>query len=116
MVLISRIDGCWMCVRWEDQAQDEGVKWHTLEHKGPIFAPPYERLPKDVKFYYNGQVMRLSQDAEEVAGFYGKMLEHEYTTRDLFNNNFMKDWRKVSRRRTIEIKPNTCPFLTKTLP
>lgn len=38
--------------------------------------------------------MRLSQDAEEVAGFYAKMLEHDYTTKEIFNNNFFKDWRK----------------------
>ena len=43
-----------------------------------------------------GKHMQLSQDTEEVATFYAKMLEHDYTTRDVFNNNFMKDWRKVT--------------------
>lgn len=38
--------------------------------------------------------MRLSQDAEEVAGFYARMLDHDYTSKDVFNNNFFKDWRK----------------------
>ena len=42
-----------------------------------------------------GKHMRLSPDAEEVAGFYAKMLEHDYTTKDVFNKNFFKDWRKV---------------------
>ena len=39
--------------------------------------------------------MRLSEDTEEVAGFYARMIEHEYTTKDIFNKNFMEDWRKV---------------------
>lgn len=39
--------------------------------------------------------MTLSDECEEVATFYAKMLEHEYTTKDVFNKNFFKDWRKV---------------------
>ena len=39
--------------------------------------------------------MELSDTAEEVAGFYARMLDHDYTTRDVFNTNFFKDWRKV---------------------
>ena len=39
---------------WEEKPHADGVKWLTLEHKGPCFAPPYERLPEDVKFYYDG--------------------------------------------------------------
>ena len=62
---------------------------------GPVFAPPYEPVPSDVRFYYDGEHMELSEGAEEVAGFYARMLDHDYTTRDVFNNNFFKDWRKV---------------------
>ena len=45
--------------------------------------------------------MKLSLAAEEVATFYGKMLEHEYTTKEVFRHNFFRDWRKVrvARRR-----------------
>ena len=39
--------------------------------------------------------MTLKDETEEVAGFYARMIEHEYTTKDIFNNNFMEDWRKV---------------------
>jgi DNA topoisomerase-1 len=39
--------------------------------------------------------MRLSPGTEEVAAFYAKMLDHEYTSKALFNTNFFKDWRKV---------------------
>ena len=39
--------------------------------------------------------MKLSLETEEVATFYGRMLDHDYTTKDVFNKNFFKDWRKV---------------------
>ncbi|CAK1550094.1 unnamed protein product [Leptosia nina] len=80
---------------WEEQKNDDGTKWRYLEHKGPLFAPPYEPLPANVKFRYDGKEMRLSQDCEEVAGFYARMLDHDYTTKSTFNNNFFNDWRKV---------------------
>lgn len=79
---------------WEEEKREDGVKWNTLEHKGPVFAPPYEPLPDNVKFEYDGKVIKLSQDAEEITGFYARMLEHEYTSKDAFNDNFFKDWRK----------------------
>ena len=40
--------------RWEEERYTDGVKWKFLEHKGPVFAPPYEPLPGHVKFYYDG--------------------------------------------------------------
>uniref|UniRef100_A0A803SVZ3 DNA topoisomerase I n=2 Tax=Anolis carolinensis TaxID=28377 RepID=A0A803SVZ3_ANOCA len=79
---------------WEEERYPEGMKWKFLEHKGPVFAPPYEPLPENVKFYYDGKVMKLSPKAEEVATFFAKMLDHEYTTKDIFRKNFFKDWRK----------------------
>ena len=39
--------------------------------------------------------MVLSEEAEECATFYGKMLSHDYTTKEVFNKNFFKDWRKT---------------------
>ena len=81
---------------WEEEKKDDSeVKWNFLEHKGPIFAPQYERLPSNVKFYYDGRPLDLTKDTEEVATFYGRMLDHDYTTRDVFNKNFWKDWRKI---------------------
>ncbi|XP_068576097.1 DNA topoisomerase I, like [Cebidichthys violaceus] len=79
---------------WEEERYTDGVKWKFLEHKGPVFAPPYEPLPNQVKFYYDGKHMKLSPEAEEVATFFAKMLDHEYTTKDIFRKNFFKDWRK----------------------
>lgn len=89
--------------RWEEEKKDDGVKWTFLEHKGPVFAPPYEPLPDNVKFYYDGKEVKLSQDAEEVAGFYARMLDHDYTTKDIFNKNFFKDWRKCMTHKEQEL-------------
>ncbi|KAF4077873.1 hypothetical protein AMELA_G00192890 [Ameiurus melas] len=79
---------------WEEERYTDGSKWRFLEHKGPVFAPPYERLPENVRFYYDGKPMKLTEQAEEVATFFAKMLDHEYTTKDIFRKNFFKDWRK----------------------
>lgn len=84
-----------LLVRWEEEKKNDGTKWHFLEHKGPVFAPDYEPLPKSVKFYYNGKEINLSEETEEVAGFYARMLDHDYTTKKIFNDNFLKDWRSV---------------------
>jgi len=81
---------------WEEDSKlPEGVKWRFLEHKGPMFAPEYEPLPEDVRFWYDGKVLRLTEETEECATFYGKMLDHDYTTKEVFNKNFFKDWRKT---------------------
>lgn len=45
---------------------------------------------------FTGKALKLSPGAEEVATFYAKMLDHEYTTKDIFKKNFFKDWRKVT--------------------
>lgn len=45
-----------------------------------------------------GKHMKLSPEAEEVATFFAKMLDHEYTTKDIFRKNFFKDWRKVAKQ------------------
>lgn len=79
---------------WEEKKVDDGTKWKFLEHQGPLFAPPYERLPKHVHFQYDGKKMELSDDAEEIAGFYARLLDHEYTSKVAFNTNFFKDWQK----------------------
>lgn len=70
------------------------LKFFTIS-PGPLFAPDYDPLPDSVNFYYDGKRMKLSEEAEECATFYGRMLDHDYTTKEVFNKNFFKDWRKV---------------------
>lgn len=79
---------------WEEDALEAGTKWRTLEHKGPLLAPEYTPLPKNVKFYYDGKPLELSEPCEEMAGFYARMLDHEYTSMEQFNKNYFKDWRR----------------------
>ena len=47
-----------------------------------------------------GKPVKLSLTAEEVATFYAKMLDHEYTTKPAFQENFFTDWREVQTPRT----------------
>ncbi|XP_050954393.1 DNA topoisomerase I, mitochondrial isoform X3 [Labeo rohita] len=81
--------------RWEEGKLSDSQKWSSLEHKGPYFPPEYEPLPDNVCFYYDGQTVKLSPATEEIATFYAKMLDHEYTTKEVFQNNFFGDWREV---------------------
>ncbi|XP_068603273.1 DNA topoisomerase 1 [Brachionichthys hirsutus] len=97
---------------WEEERSTDGSKWRFLEHKGPVFAPLYETLPGKVKFYYDGKPMKLSAPAEEVATFFAKMLDHEYTTKDIFRKNFYKNWKKemTSEEKSKITDLNKCDF------
>lgn len=46
-----------------------------------------------------GKKVKLRPAAEEVALFFAQMLDHEYTTKKVFRENFFKDWRKVRQER-----------------
>ncbi|XP_077371685.1 DNA topoisomerase I, mitochondrial isoform X2 [Festucalex cinctus] len=80
---------------WEEDKYEAGVKWRFLEHKGPYFPPNYQPLPDDVHFFYKGNSVKLSLAAEEVAVFFAQMLDHEYTTKKIFRDNFFADWSQV---------------------
>uniref|UniRef100_A0A8C4SRH4 DNA topoisomerase I DNA binding eukaryotic-type domain-containing protein n=1 Tax=Erpetoichthys calabaricus TaxID=27687 RepID=A0A8C4SRH4_ERPCA len=54
-----------------------------------------EFLSNAYPFSLPGQPVALSLEAEEVAGFFAHMLNHEYTTKEIFRCNFFNDWRKV---------------------
>ncbi|KAK7891382.1 hypothetical protein WMY93_023345 [Mugilogobius chulae] len=97
---------------WEEEKYEDGVKWKFLEHKGPYFPPEYQPVPDDVHFYYDGKAVKLSLAAEEVALFFAQMLDHEYTTKDVFRENFFKDWRKemTSEERSLINDLNKCDF------
>lgn len=66
-----------------------------------------------MKYYFIlGKEMKLSQDTEEVATFYSRLIEHEYTTKEQFNKNFFKDWRKcmTSNEREVITDLSKCNF------
>lgn len=79
---------------WEEEPKyEDGIKWTSLRHNGPAFPPAYERLPDNIKFYYNGEIVTLNSEAEEVASLYAKMLDHELTRDETFRKNFFTDWK-----------------------
>ncbi|KAF2088284.1 hypothetical protein K490DRAFT_73229 [Saccharata proteae CBS 121410] len=82
---------------WEDPTKGDGtVKWRTLEHNGVIFPPEYEPLPANVKMRYDGVPVSLHKDAEEVAGFYGSMLNSTHNVENpTFNKNFFADFKEI---------------------
>lgn len=81
---------------WENPDDLDGeVKWETLEHNGVIFPPEYEPLPKNVKLYYDGRPVTLPLEAEEVAGFFGALLESDHAKNPTFQANFFRDFKKV---------------------
>lgn len=85
---------------WEDPTKGDGtIKWKTLEHNGVVFPPPYEPLPKDVKMKYNGVPVTLEPDAEEVAGFFGSMLNSTHNVENpTFQKNFFDDFKDILKK------------------
>ncbi|KAH8412125.1 hypothetical protein KR222_011883 [Zaprionus bogoriensis] len=67
-------------------------KWQSLKHNGPLFPDAYERLPSDVKFYYNDCAIELTEQAEEVATFYAKLLNTSHVQLPEFNANFFSNF------------------------
>ncbi|KAI1407064.1 hypothetical protein F5Y13DRAFT_135219 [Hypoxylon sp. FL1857] len=84
--------------RWWDapKKEDDSIKWTTLEHNGVLFPPPYEPLPKNVKLIYDGTPVNLHVEAEEVAGFFGSMLNSTHNVENpTFQKNFFNDFKEV---------------------
>lgn len=81
--------------RWWDapKKEDDSVKWDTLQHNGVVFPPEYEPLPKNVKLLYDGVPLTLSVEAEEIAGFFGAMLNSAHNVENpTFQKNFFADF------------------------
>ncbi|KAJ5179167.1 DNA topoisomerase 1 [Penicillium capsulatum] len=82
---------------WEDPTKGDGSKkWTTLEHNGVVFPPPYEVLPKNVKMKYDGVPVTLQPEAEEVASFFGTMLNSTHNVENpVFQKNFFTDFKAI---------------------
>lgn len=77
-----------------EKREDDSIKWDTLQHQGVVFPPPYEPLPKNVKLKYNGVPLTLEPAAEEVAGFFGAMLNSTHNVENpTFIKNFFNDFK-----------------------
>ena len=79
---------------WEDVSKGDGTKkWSTLEHNGVVFPPPYEALPKNVQMRYDGIPVKMAPEAEEIAGFFGAMLNSTHNVENpTFQKNFFEDF------------------------
>ncbi|KAH8377479.1 hypothetical protein KR093_005658 [Drosophila rubida] len=73
----------------------KAIKWFSLRHNGPLFAPTYKRLPPSVRFYYDDEPLQLSELAEEVATLYAKLLHTDDAQTPQFIFNFFSDFRSV---------------------
>ena len=82
---------------WEDPTKGDGTKkWTTLEHAGVVFPPEYQPLPKNVQLLYDGQPVRMAPQAEEIAGFFGAMLNSTHNVENpTFQKNFFDDFTKM---------------------
>jgi DNA topoisomerase-1 len=84
--------------RWWDapKKEDDTIKWETLEHNGVVFPPDYEPLPKNVQLRYDGIPVNLHAEAEEVAGFFGAMLNSTHNVENpTFQKNFFNDFKEI---------------------
>lgn len=77
---------------WEENKDDDSKKWTTLEHNGVLFPPDYEPLPSHVKMKYNGRPVDLPPESEEVAFFFGSMLNTDHVQKPTFCQNFFEDF------------------------
>lgn len=85
---------------WNNPMQGDGEnKWKTLSHNGVLFPPPYQPLPKQVKMKYDGVPVTLAPEAEEVAGFFGAMLNSTHNVENpTFQKNFFHDFKEVLKK------------------
>lgn len=85
---------------WDDPTKGDGTnKWETLQHSGVVFPPPYEPLPKSVKMKYDGVPISLHPEAEEVAGFFGSMLNSTHNVENpTFQKNFFDDFKDILKK------------------
>ena len=82
---------------WEDPMKGDGtIKWTTLEHNGVVFPPDYEPLPKNVQMLYEGEPVTLHPEAEEIAYFFGSMLNSTHNVENkTFQKNFFGDFKDM---------------------
>ncbi|WVW86067.1 hypothetical protein I302_108106 [Kwoniella bestiolae CBS 10118] len=101
---------------WEQEALGDGeVKWTTFEHNAVLFPPPYVPLPKNVKMKYDGVPLTLPSESEEVAGFFGAMIETDHAADAKFRENFFKDFQamldKYPPKENVKVKSlDKCDF------
>ncbi|KAK8644004.1 hypothetical protein V6N13_013280 [Hibiscus sabdariffa] len=87
---------------------DGQKKWSSLVHNGVIFPPPYK--PHGVKMLYDGQLVDLTPEQEEVATMFAVMKDTDYMGKPQFKKNFWEDWSKMLGKNHIIKGLDKCDF------
>ncbi|KAI8332647.1 hypothetical protein BC941DRAFT_436201 [Chlamydoabsidia padenii] len=77
----------------KNELDDDGIRWTQLTHYGVIFPPEY--VPHGVQMKYDGEPVKLTPDAEEVASFFAALLETDHGKNPTFQKNFFTDFKKI---------------------
>jgi DNA topoisomerase-1 len=81
---------------WEAADLPEGINWRYLEHPGMVFPASY--IPHGVPMKYDGQILKLNPEQEELATFYAAIPEDGpqlgiAESRVLFQKNFFDEFK-----------------------
>eukprot|EP01063_Lacrimia_lanifica_P028446 TRINITY_DN4154_c1_g2_i1.p1 TRINITY_DN4154_c1_g2~~TRINITY_DN4154_c1_g2_i1.p1 ORF type:complete len:734 (+),score=408.16 TRINITY_DN4154_c1_g2_i1:61-2262(+) len=72
---------------------EDGSKWKTIEHAGPLFAPLYQ--PHGIPVKYEGETFKMTEAEEEVATFFAIMRQSHYYQKATYRDNFFKCWTEI---------------------
>jgi DNA topoisomerase-1 len=98
---------------WEAVELGKGLNWRKLEHAGINFAPAY--IPHHVPMKYNGAIVTLNHEQEELASFYAAMPDDgpqlgNPKTRPVFQKNFFKEFKEAFPSGHVVQKFDLCDF------
>ena len=82
---------------WDNEKEDDSIKWTTLEHQGPYFPPEY--VSHGIKMKYKGEPIDLVPECEEVANFYAQVIGTDWGENPTFRKNFFKDFMKIIKKK-----------------
>jgi len=82
---------------WDNEKEDDSIKWTTLEHQGPYFPPEY--VSHGIKMKYQGKPIDLVPECEEVANFYAQVIGTDWGENPTFRKNFFKDFQKLLKKK-----------------
>jgi DNA topoisomerase I len=111
---IERLDEARKAFKWWEAPElPNGINWRKMEHAGICFAPPYVR--HNVPFKYDGKVVQLTDEQEELATFYAAMPEDgpqlgNPKTRVVFQRNFFTDFKSSFPAGSVVQSFDKCDF------
>jgi len=82
---------------WDNEKEDDSIKWTTLEHQGPYFPPEY--VSHGIKMKYKGEPIDLVPECEEIANFFAQVIGTDWAENPTFRKNFFKDFQKVLKKK-----------------